>query len=87
MTFADPSDSESKPLFDDYLTRSLGQSLEMVEAVPLKGGYRNSPWRIDATDGGCLRSFVLRLEHPGLRKEYQEILSNVVDGGERILMD
>ena len=71
MTFADPSDSESKPLFDDYLTRSLGQSLEMVEAVPLKGGYRNSPWRIDATDGGCLRSFVLRLEHPGLRKEYQ----------------
>jgi aminoglycoside phosphotransferase (APT) family kinase protein len=71
MAFADPRDPESKPLFDDYLSQSLGKSLEMVEAVPLKGGYRNSPWRIDALDAGFLCSYVLRLEHPGLCKEYQ----------------
>ena len=58
---------------EQYLTRSLGKSARLIEAIPLAKGTREAPWRLDVEIKGRRKSFVLRLDEKKAEREFEAL--------------
>ena len=82
MSIPDPGQEDNKGVYEVYLSEAIGRHVELIEACPLRGGYRNTPWKLMIKAERQIESFVLRLNHPKLRLEY-ETLNAIQDIGPR----
>ena len=57
-----PTQAVNRELYEKYLSDSLRKSVELVDAMPMPGGFRNRLWRLDIRGRDSLTTVVLRTE-------------------------
>lgn len=57
-----PTQAANRQLYEKYLSDSLGRPVRLVEANPMREGFRNRLWRVDISRMGSLTTVILRTE-------------------------
>lgn len=63
--------NEQRAQCEEYLGRSLGSRVDLVQAGLLTKSSREAPWRLDVRVDGVPRSYVLQLDPRDMEYEYQ----------------
>jgi aminoglycoside phosphotransferase (APT) family kinase protein len=63
--------NEQRAQCEEYLGRSLGSRVDLVQAGLLTKSTREAPWRLDVQVDGVPRSYVLQLDPRDMEYEYQ----------------